>query len=153
MVKLKPLRSLSVNLLVLTLIVSCNNKEVVPLSTDDQLLAALEEASNGQGVEYFILPASDDYDNIPQDPLNPITPAKVELGKLLFHETALGTDPLQIETANTYSCASCHHASAGFQAGVRQGLGEGGIGFGVNGEARLKSTTYFSEVVDAQTIK
>lgn len=153
MVKLNLIRSLSISLLVLVVFTSCNKKEIVPLSTDEKLLTALEEAADGLGVEYYILPASDDYNSIPQDPLNPLTPAKVTLGKLLFHETGLGTDPLQIESANTYSCASCHHASAGFQAGVRQGLGEGGVGFGEIGEARRKASTYFSEVVDAQTIK
>lgn len=35
-----------------------------------------------------------------------------------------------------YSCASCHFASAGFQAGRVQGIGERGIGFGINGELK-----------------
>jgi cytochrome c peroxidase len=37
----------------------------------------------------LILPESDHYDSIPQDPRNPLNAAKVELGKLLFHETRL----------------------------------------------------------------
>ena len=48
---------------------------------------------------------------IPQDPKNPITQAKVDLGKLLFHETGLALNPMKDEGMNTYSCASCHHAS------------------------------------------
>ena len=46
--------------------------------------------------------------SIPQDPKNPITQAKIDLGKLLFHETGLALNPKKSEGANTYSCASCH---------------------------------------------
>ncbi len=89
---------------------------------------ASEQSASSQGVEYFLLPASTDLSAIPQDPRNPLTPAKIELGKLLFHEPGLLTDPRRPEGALTGSCATCHSAEFGFGAGVRQGIGEGGIG-------------------------
>lgn len=80
-------------------------------------------------LEDYILPESDDYDAIPQDPLNPITKEKVELGKLLFHDERLGQG-LEEQFNGTFSCASCHLAPAGFKAGIAQGIGEGGSGVG-----------------------
>lgn len=69
---------------------------------------------------------------------------KVVLGGFLFHETALGVEGKDPSLKGTFSCASCHHAGAGFQAGTFQGIGEGGLGFGVRGEMR-KSKTGFNE--------
>lgn len=106
-----------------------------------------------RGLSNFILPESDDFTEIPQDPLNPLTADKVELGKLLFHETALASNPLHEEARGTYSCATCHHAGAGFQAGRQQALGDGGSGWGQNGEGRTKLPSYTNEEVDAQRIK
>ena len=102
-----------------------------------ELQAQIEAHASGEGLQAFQLPDNNDYDAIPQDPSNPITRAKVRLGKLLFHETAvatLGTDP---ERNETWSCASCHHVAAGFKSGVPQGIGDGGTGFGVAGEERV----------------
>lgn len=82
-------------------------------------------------VDDLILPMSDDYNNIPQDVMNPITDAKVQLGKLLFHETAM-TLGVTEEHKDTFSCASCHNASSGFKSGIAQGVGEGGVGNGSN---------------------
>jgi len=90
---------------------------------------------------------------IPQDPKNPITQAKVDLGKLLFHETGLALSPKQNSGTNTYSCASCHHAKAGFQSGAKQGIGEGGSGFGTIGETRVLDTAYDVETIDIQPIR
>ncbi|MFK8021788.1 MAG: cytochrome-c peroxidase [Pseudomonadales bacterium] len=112
---------------------------------ENQLLAELnaevtqliELAGGAAGAEAFILPSSDDYDAIPQDPSNPLSAEKVELGQLLFHDTAFGNNGNNPDRSDTYSCASCHHAAAGFKAGIPQGIGEGGDGFGINGEARL----------------
>lgn len=106
-----------------------------------------------RGLENFILPESDAFSDIPQDPRNPLTADKVQLGKLLFHETGLATNPLKESARNTYSCATCHHAGAGFQAGRRQALGEGGSGWGNNGEGRVVMQGYAPEEVDAQRIK
>ncbi|MGI9174087.1 MAG: cytochrome-c peroxidase [Rhodothermales bacterium] len=120
---------------------------------DENLEAVLVQASEGNGTSYFLLPESDDFYAIPQDPNNPVTPAKVELGKLLFHETGLLGNPKRPEGRLTASCASCHHAGAGFQARRRQGIGEGGLGFGVRGERRQKHTDYTIEELDVQPIR
>lgn len=93
-------------------------------------------------VDDLILPMSDDYSNIPQDVMNPITDAKVKLGKLLFHETAM-TIGVTEEHKNTFSCASCHNASAGFKSGIAQGVGEGGVG---NGPDRVNVLGILSDV-------
>lgn len=54
---------------------------------------------------------------------DPITAAKVELGKLLFFDPILSGD-------NSTSCASCHHPDLGFADGRKTGAGVGGKGFG-----------------------
>lgn len=120
---------------------------------DSDLESVLFRASNHIGVSYYKLPASDDLMAIPQDPNNPLTVEKVHLGQMLFHETALAVNSNQIEGVGTYSCASCHHAKAGFQAGKRQGIGDGGVGFGLLGEARTLHANYTSATVDVQPIK
>ena len=113
------------------------------VNLDAELRNVLESASNGEGMNFFILPESNQYSLIPQDHLNPINSAKVELGKLLFHETGIGLAPKYDDMGTaTYSCASCHHAQAGFQANLRQGIGEGGIGFGIAGEGRQAHPAY-----------
>jgi len=122
-------------------------------STDLLLQYALDEKGGSEGMGYFELPTSDDYNNIPQDPLNPITRPKVELGKLLFHETALASEGNFVETVNTYSCASCHHAAGGFQANVPQGIGDGGMGFGASGEARFFNPLCATSDIDVQPIR
>lgn len=95
---------------------------------DDELERAI--TLDGQRrVSNFELPASDDFGRLPQDPRNPLTADKVALGKWLFHEPGLST-------TGTVSCATCHHAGAGFQAGAARSVGNGGTGWGVNGEGR-----------------
>ena len=54
---------------------------------------------------------------------NPMTPAKVELGKLLFF------DPI-LSGQNTMSCAHCHHPDYGFADGRKLSMGFGGSGVG-----------------------
>ncbi len=120
---------------------------------DIQLNAALFNASDGLGRDYFKLPDNRDFNKIPQDPQNPLTTEKVELGKMLFHETGLAVKPKDAVGLKTYSCASCHFAGAGFQAGVKQGLGDGGMGFGVNGEGRFHNTDYPADSVDVQPLR
>ena len=122
-------------------------------SLDEELEAQLKAVSNGMGLPYFTMPSETDYDKIPQDPKNPITAEKVELGKFLFHETGIGINPRNPEEAGTFSCASCHHAEAGFQPGIRQGVGEGGIGFGEKGEARRVNPDYGFDFLDIQPIR
>ena len=134
-----------------------NVEEVVEISmpkpsTSQILKDTIFAVSSGLGTSAFILPDSDDLDNIPQDPNNPITVEKVELGQLLYHETALATEGVNLGFAGTYSCASCHHAAAGFKSGVPQGIGEGGEGFGVTGESRVFAAGFDKASADPQFI-
>lgn len=99
------------------------------------------------------LPQSTDLSKIPSDPKNPLTAEKIHLGKFLFHETGLALNPKQVQGMNTYSCASCHHSKAGFQSGLKQGIGEGGTGFGLFGEARLLMEGYDETTIDVQPIR
>lgn len=121
-------------------------------SASDKLRELITAASGGTGVQAYVLPDSDDYANIPQDPSNPITAEKVALGQLLFHETALATEGVNPSTAGTWSCASCHHAQAGFKSGLPQGVAEGGEGFGLRGEARALISDFDADAVD-ETLK
>ncbi|MCB0839274.1 MAG: cytochrome-c peroxidase [Bacteroidetes bacterium] len=123
------------------------------IDLDAQLETVLLEASGGEGMEVFLLPESHDFGQIPQDPLNPLTAEKVALGQRLFHEPKMGIFPKKTEGLYTYSCASCHVADAGFQACIQQGLGEGGLGFGVNGEKRKPSADYDPANIDRQPIR
>jgi len=122
-------------------------------TADDLLLATLKSLAGEAGLDHFIMPDSRDLASIPQDPLNPLTPAKVQLGKLLFHETALASDGNFTETVGTYSCASCHHVQGGFQANLPQGIGDGGMGFGSNGEGRQFNPFCDKEEIDVQPIR
>ncbi|MFM9874367.1 MAG: cytochrome-c peroxidase [Fimbriimonadaceae bacterium] len=106
-----------------------------------------------QGANAFILPESDDFSRIPQDPKNPLTHEKVALGRLLFHETALLQFSARPEGKESASCATCHNARAGFQAGRFQGIGEGGLGFGAAGEARIPKPNYNEFARDTQPIR
>ena len=47
---------------------------------------------------------------------NPLTRAKIELGRQLYFDTRLSKD-------NTVSCASCHHPDTGYAANTRFGIG------------------------------
>ena len=123
------------------------------VSIDTILEETIINASADGTKNYFILRNSNDYVYIPQDPKNPLSENKVRLGKMLFHESGLGINPEKDIHKNTYSCASCHFAGAGFQAGRFQGLGEGAIGFGHNGESREIGPLVNDDEVDAQPIK
>ena len=118
---------------------------------EEEVLASITELYGS--VEALKLPKSDEFNKIPADANNPITAEKVELGKLLFHETELGIDAKLNRGRKTYSCASCHHAKAGFQSGNLQGIGEGGIGFGFNGDTRVANPLYALDSIDVQPIK
>src|SRR5438132_13760618 len=54
---------------------------------------------------------------------NPSTPAKVELGRILFFDPVLSN-------SNTISCAHCHHPDLGFSDGLARARGYGGEGAG-----------------------
>ncbi|CAN5539809.1 cytochrome c peroxidase [soil metagenome] len=134
---------------------SCKKESTADESTTgSQLDEVLKLSSGGVGRSFYKMPSSGDYANIPQDPNNPLSDAKVDLGAFLYHETGLSLNPRYAVGARTYSCASCHHEKAGFQAGVAQGLAEGGIGFGVKGEARHPDMSYpNTDSIDAPMIR
>ncbi len=134
---------------------SCQKDSDPTTAFDAELNQQLEAAINGStdGKNSLVLPSSADYSAIPQDPLNPLSKAKIDLGKFLYHETGLGIASVKEVGKGTYSCASCHFASAGFQAGRVQGIAEGGIGFGVNGEGRVKGSLYEGDELDVQPLR
>lgn len=117
---------------------------------DQQLKNSLNEHG---GITAFLMPSSNNYAEIPQDPKNKITSQKVALGKRLFFETGLAKNAAMNEGTETYSCASCHVAGAAFQAGIRQGIGDGGQGFGISGEARIPNANYPEEWLDIPHIR
>lgn len=119
----------------------------------DEHLTAAVTLDGQRRLANFVLPESDDFSAIPHDETNPLTAAKVELGKLLFHEPALSRNTARTEFQGTFSCATCHHAGAGFQAGRRQAIGDGGVGWGRNGEGRRQNPSYFASEIDAAPLK
>ena len=136
---------------------ACGDGEAPELPTDTGDPALQRELTDAiaaaGGTAAFTMPASDDYTNIPQDPLNPITAEKVELGQFLFHETGLALNAKETFAKGTFSCASCHMASAGFQAGRVQGIADGGIGIGQRGEGRVRNALYDGDSLDVQPIR
>lgn len=124
-----------------------------PNVLDEQLTERLNVTSSGTGVDYYKMPASDDYANIPQDPNNPITAEKVELGKMVYHETAFAVDVKFQGSMKTISCATCHHVAGGFQAGMAQGMADGGVGFGTRGEGRVVDALCPIDSIDVQDIR
>src|SRR6056297_2998465 len=107
--------SLLPSVLLLVIMGSCQKDQVMQEQVVDQQLDDALSAHGGR--TEFILPKATDLSAIPADPLSPLTKEKVKLGKMLFHETGLGVNPMKGFSATTFSCASCHLASAGFQAG------------------------------------
>lgn len=138
----------------LILIFSCT-KDQMPLEVefDNQLREFVKNSSEDGSTSYYILPAEDDYANIPQDPKNPLTAAKVELGKLMFYDTGLAQDALNSSGLGTYSCGTCHIPQTGFYPGATQGIADGGVGFGVNGDSRLRNTEYREDEMDVQSAR
>ncbi len=128
---------------------ACSSDELKnPL--DVELKKLILRASPTNDLDHFILPEASDFDNIPQEPANPLNAIKVELGKMLFYETGLALDPKYPEAKNTYSCATCHIPEAGFMPGRAQGIADGGTGFGINGEGRTKFFFYADNEPDVQ---
>ncbi len=149
------------SIVILLFIVSCSKKEelntfkegsLIKNELDIALSELLTESSGGIGKSFFLLPESTKFSQIPQDPKNPLTIEKVELGKLLFHETALSVNSKLKPFKHTYSCATCHHHQAGFQSGKAQGISEGGVGFGIIGNAREKDAMCPEDSLDIQPI-
>lgn len=98
----------------------------------------------------YILPEASDLANIPQQPVNPLTPEKVALGNMLFFEPAFANEAKYPAGLGTYTCSTCHVVESGFRPGRMQGVADGGVGYGLIGERRHKSLIYHDQEVDAQ---
>ncbi len=148
------LKSIYLMGLCVVLLSACQKEEDSQvILTDQELEQVLIDASGGTGKSFYVLPYSNEFDKIPHDPRNIITQAKIDLGALLFHETGIGLSPKHGSSMGTYSCATCHFASAGFQAGRHQGISDGGIGFGINGEGRQLNPEYEFSELDVQPVR
>ncbi len=133
----------------LLLLAACDKDELSnPL--DSQLKKSIQRIAPNGKLEHFILPHSKDYANIPQEPKNPLSDIKVELGKMLFFETGLALAPVYDFCKETYSCGTCHVPSAGMTPSREQGIADGGIGFGENGERRTRMASYDEDEMDVQ---
>ena len=102
-----------------------SNKELL----EESLKASLNAQSGGLGLNAFILPDSDDFDAIPQDPQNPLSKEKVTLGQMFFHDSRFALNGFS-DQAPSWSCSTCHTVANGFKPGILQGIGEGGEGVG-----------------------
>lgn len=142
---------------ILGLIVLLNacTKDRMPtlVELDNQLENSIQGKSPNGLLDFYVLPNENDLHLIPQDPKNPLTPQKVELGKLMYHDTGLGQDPMKEAGRGTYSCASCHVSEAGFRPGNFQGIADGGVNFGIGGEDRVKNTLYADDELDVQSAR
>lgn len=129
--------------------IGCNEDSAT--DNDAAITEALNLHSRTGSYEWYIMPESNDYAALPnQDPKNPVTQAKVSLGKMLFFETGIGLQPKYPVSMAAYSCSTCHIPERGFTAGRFQGVADGAIGFGVSGEGRSKNPQYQGSEVDAQ---
>jgi cytochrome c peroxidase len=119
----------------------------------EQQLLSLLASTNSNGVAGYLMPEYGQFNRVPAHPDNPITDEKVQLGAMLFHETALATVGNNADRVGTWSCASCHQVAAGFKAGVAQGIGEGGDGFGVTGEGRFMAPGFDATLPEGDPFK
>ena len=134
-------RYITIILVSIICLASCVNDKMPELiELDNQLQSLIRRVpATGGNLNYYELPGTEELSKIPQDVKNPLNPAKVKLGKLLFFETAFSRDAAKLEGLETYSCGSCHIPSAGFKPGSFQGIADGGEGFGIKGEDRRRS--------------
>lgn len=143
--------SLFISALVLFTLSACSYDEIRRTDAlDEMLLARIADVSPTKSVDHYILPNERSLDEIPQDVKNPLNPAKIALGMYLFFETGIAVDAQYEEGRGTYSCGTCHVPSAGFRPGAKQGIADGGLGFGVNGEERVLNPAYQEDEIDAQ---
>ncbi len=133
------------------LLAACVKDQMVGVpDLDYELKALLNFISPSKNASYYITPDRNDLANIPQDPKNPLNSYKVELGNFLFFETAIALDAKKVEGLGTYSCSTCHVPEAGFKPGKGQGIADGGIGFGLLGEERIRNIRYQENELDVQ---
>lgn len=137
-------------MLVLSLFIFACTQDKLENPLDTNLERTLKKLSPTGEIDHYVLPDSDNLDAIPQGVGNPLTTHKVALGKMLFFETGLALDAMHETGKGTYSCATCHIPSAGFMPGRVQGIADGGIGFGFNGEERDQMGDYHEDELDVQ---
>ena len=137
------------------LLIACvGDKTPINAELDNALTKSVLRASKDNTLSYYILPSETDFDNIPQEPSNPLNQAKVDLGKFLFFDTGIAQDALFESGIGTYSCATCHVPEAGFKPGNFQGIADGGLGFGINGEDRVMNYEDYQEAdLDVQSAR
>lgn len=117
---------------------------------DAELERTLLRLSANNSLQDYMLPDGSNLSGIPAGIGNPLTQEKIELGKMLFFETALGRDALTPGQLRTFSCATCHVPEAAFTAGAAQGIADGGLGFGTFGSGRVMDENYNEDDIDAQ---
>lgn len=120
---------------------------------DSDVRFAINTAQGSGGIAFYQLPQSTSLAAIPQDPNNPLTTSKIRLGQQLFHESSFATIGPLPKLKKSYTCASCHHADGGFQANMIQGIGEGGIGYGIAGEGRVADRSVAEHHIDVQPLR
>ena len=119
---------------------------------DFEIRRLMSNAAKGD-YSYYKLPSGNDLELIPQDAKNQITTEKVTLGNFLFFETGMAVDAIKPESLGTYSCATCHNPMAGFKPNNFQGIADGGVGLGINGDGRLMNTNYKADEIDVQSAR
>ena len=88
--------------------------------TSDQIKAWLDDPENHRTISPELpLGLSAAAANIQHVDQNPLTRAKIELGRQLYFDARLSSD-------GTISCASCHHPDEGFARHTQYGVGVGG---------------------------
>lgn len=136
---------------IVIIVASCTKDRMPTLvELDNQLRNLVAASAPDNQLEFYLLPSESDLDQIPQDPKNPLTAEKVALGMNMFYDTGLARNAMKPSGMGTYSCATCHIPEAGFKPGNFQGIADGGVGFGVNGENRLRNTDYEEDDLDVQ---
>lgn len=126
-------------------VISCRHEL---LNNEDRELANLIG-----NTDRLILPDENDFASIPQSPVNPLTKEKIQLGKFLFFEPIFANEAKLHEQKFTFTCSSCHVPESGFRPGRMQGIADGGYGFGLNGEKRIKYPLYHQDSIDAQGVR
>lgn len=87
--------------------------------TEEQLTAWLNDPANHEELEVSLpLGMAAGQSQIRGLAENPLTRAKIELGRQLYFDTRLSAD-------NTISCASCHHPDEGYSRHTQFGIGVG----------------------------
>ena len=149
------MKNLSTTLILIAyFLCACSDDSIDYDAQLDNELQSLMAASAPNGhFNYYILPHGNDLTQIPQDPSNTLNYGKVELGKLLFFETAFSTAAHHSNGIQTYSCATCHIPEAGFRPNGVQGIADGGLAYGLNGEKRLIDDNYEESELDVQAAR